>query len=163
MPSDNTLIQIIKFVYCFNILFSYPTTIYPTNLIIDSCLFRRIENLPSKHKIKENISHTLVLLAGILLAVFFYEKLDKLLALSGTILGTMLVLFIPSMCHYKLVAKSKCSKCGDIFIACYAVVVLVICSSNVIKNWNNEWSLYTKTGNYYIYFIYIFIYAYVYK
>ena len=39
MPSDNIIIIIVKFLFCINILFSYPITIYPTNVIIDSFLF----------------------------------------------------------------------------------------------------------------------------
>ena len=100
MPSDNIVIQIMKFLFSFNIFFSYPIGIYPANLIIDSTLFGRKENQPSKHLIKENISHTLVLALGILLAVFLYDKLDRILALTGTFIGCMIVLFIPSLCHY---------------------------------------------------------------
>jgi len=53
----------------------------------------------------ENFSHTIVLIVGMILAIYLYDSLDKVLALCGAILGTTVVLFIPSLCHYKLVAK----------------------------------------------------------
>jgi len=39
MPSDNSIIIAVKFLFCLNILFSYPITIYPTNVVIDSFAF----------------------------------------------------------------------------------------------------------------------------
>jgi hypothetical protein len=64
-----------------------------------------------------------------ILAIFFYDKLDKILALSGTLLGTTVVLLIPALCHYKLMVKSKAL---DIFIAGYSLLVLVGCTSIII-------------------------------
>jgi len=97
----------------------------------------------TRRTIYENISHSLVLIIGMTLAVFFYDKLDRILAFSGTILGTMVVLFVPSVCHYRLIARdkfegSRCAKVGDLFIACYALGVLLLCSVNLISNWDNK-------------------------
>jgi amino acid permease len=39
LPKDNGIIIGIKVLFSLNILFTYPITIYPTNLIIDSFLF----------------------------------------------------------------------------------------------------------------------------
>jgi hypothetical protein len=71
-----------------------------------------------------------------LLAIFLYDKLDKVIALSGTFLGTTVVLFIPEACHYKLVASdrwtgSMSAKIVDIFIIIYAFTTLVVCSTTI--------------------------------
>ena len=58
MPSENRLIQVVKVLYCFNIMFSYPLTIYPTNVVLDSILFRR----PRYHA--ENFIRLCVLILG---------------------------------------------------------------------------------------------------
>ena len=145
MPSDSVVIQIIKLLYCFNLVFSYPLTIFPTNLVIDSILFDDILKLEENSKVRlwaENFSRGVVCLIGVLLAVFLYDKLDKVIALSGTFLGTTVVLFIPATCHFKLVASSRFhgsnfQKIVDLFIIIYAFVALVVCSSTIFKNWNN--------------------------
>lgn len=99
--------QIIKILYTLNLVFSYPLTIYPTNIIIDSILFSSLPESSNLRLFLENFSRTIVLLIAMLLALFFYNSLDKLMALSGTILGTTVVLFIPSLCHYKLIARKE--------------------------------------------------------
>lgn len=136
MPAHDPVIQLVKALYCFNLLFSYPLCIYPTNLVIDNLLFDRLLNLQrgsTRRYWLENVSRICVLLAGILLAIFFYDKLDKILALCGTILGTTVVLFIPACCHYTIMGRSHV----DMFIACYAVLMLFVVSSIVFSNWNN--------------------------
>jgi len=135
MPASDPVIQLVKGLYCFNLLFSYPLTIYPTNVVIDNILFDRILKLQegSTHRYwLENFSRICVLVIGILLAVFFYDQLDKILALMGTILGTTVVLFIPACCHYRIMGRSHV----DMFIACYSIVMLILVSSIVFSNWN---------------------------
>ena len=143
MPPENPLIQLVKILYCINLLFSYPLCIYPTNMIIDSHLFKWLEEGSERRLIYENISHSLVLLLALLSALFFYQYLDKILAVIGTVCGLTVVLIIPSICHYKLIATdkivgSKFAKYTDIGISCYAVVALVVCFTQLISNWNNE-------------------------
>ena len=127
MPSENRLIQVVKVLYCFNIMFSYPLTIYPTNVVLDSILFRR----PRYHA--ENFIRLCVLILGMQLAIHFYDKLDKILALSGTLLGTSVVLFLPALCHYKLMQSSNKV---DLFIVSYSLLVLVGCTSIIIYQWS---------------------------
>lgn len=67
MPSENRLIQVVKVLYCFNIMFSYPLTIYPTNIVLDSILFRK-----PRYWI-ENFVRLVVLILGMVLAISFYD------------------------------------------------------------------------------------------
>ena len=137
MPSDDLVIQVVKVLYCFNIVFSYPITIYPTNVILDTILFDQIFNIDEGSKKRyyfENLLRVVVLIIGIVLAVFFYDQLDKIMALGGTILGTTVVLFTPAACHYKIVQSSPKI---DIFITIYALIVLVFCSGVIFAKWSN--------------------------
>ena len=88
-----------------NLVFSYPLTIYPTNIVLDSMLFGSLDETSKLRIFLEGLSRTVVLIIGMLLAIFFYDSLDKVLALSGTMLGTTVVLFIPAVCHYRLIAS----------------------------------------------------------
>ena len=57
-------------------MFSYPLTIYPTNVVIDNIIFDRMLNLQEGSRKRywlENLSRLIVLIAGIVLAVFFYD------------------------------------------------------------------------------------------
>ena len=88
----------------------------------------------------ENISHSVVLVIGMLLAIYLYDHLDKVLALCGAILGTTVVLFIPSVCHFKLIAcdrfeGSTLMKVFDLTISTYAVIVLILATSQVLFKW----------------------------
>ena len=39
LPADNLWIEIIKVLFCFNLVFSYPITINPTNTILEGYIF----------------------------------------------------------------------------------------------------------------------------
>ena len=107
--------------------------------MIDSIIFDdflKLEPNTKKRLWAENLSRAVVCIMGVLLAVFLYDKLDKVIALSGTFLGTTVVLFIPATCNYKLVATSRFhgsnfQKGVDIFIIVYAFTALVVCSTTI--------------------------------
>ena len=72
-------------------------------------------------------------------AVFLYEKLDKVLAICGSVLGTSVVLFLPSVSHYLLIGKSHkgtpWTRRIDLGIAVYAIIVLVGVTTQEILGW----------------------------
>ena len=43
MPPDNTLIQVVKFLFMINLVFSYPLTIFITNIILESFTFKSLK------------------------------------------------------------------------------------------------------------------------
>ena len=53
------------------------------------------------------IMSTLIVILGLIMAIAFYHDLDKLLATTGVLFGTFVVLFVPSLCHYRLLASNK--------------------------------------------------------
>ena len=108
MPADNKIIMIVKFLFIINLVFSYPLIIFITNLIIESYTFPKsvLKGKPNCRKYMKNVERSFVLLIGIVLAIYFDKTLDKLSALSGSILGTNVVMILPCTLHYKLVAKT---------------------------------------------------------
>ena len=100
LPSSNGYVQVIKILYTLNLVFSYPLTIYPTNIILDSIFLSSFREGTCSRSFLEKLIRTIVLLSAILLAVYLYSHLDIFLAASGTFLGTTVVLLIPSLCHH---------------------------------------------------------------
>ena len=74
-------------------------------------------------------------MAAILIAIYYFHKLDKILALSGTLLGTPLVMTFPAICHYKLVAKSSLGKAVDVFLVIISFVAMSLCTFNIVHKW----------------------------
>jgi len=111
-------------------------------MIIDAHLFYNcFEEGSSKRVFVENVSHTIVLVGAMLLALVSYHYLDKLLAIIGCFYGLTVVLILPSICHYKLIAcdpidGSIKKKIIDIGIATYAFSCMFVVSTMLIINWH---------------------------
>lgn len=129
MPADNPIIQIVKLAFVVNLVFSYPLTIFITNLILESYTCRRFKKATRTRKWLKNMQRTAVLLAGILCALYLKDSLDRVLSLSGCILGTTVCLTMPALSHYSLLARTTKEKAVDLFILVFAQVVLVVCTT----------------------------------
>ena len=92
--------------YCLNLVFSYPLTIYPTNKIIESFLFVRMKEVTTKRKWLKNLSRTVVAFLGCYFSILFKDVLDDFLGVTGAVLGISIILIIPTLCHYKICAKT---------------------------------------------------------
>ena len=65
-----------------------------------------------------------ILIFILLITVRLADKLDKVMAIAGAILGMINVLLIPSICHLKLLAETKAEKVKDILIIVFAVFMM---------------------------------------
>ena len=115
--------------------------IYVTNIIIDNHLFACFEEGSSKRMFFENVSHSIVLIAAMLLALVAYHYLDKILAFVGCFYGLTVVLILPSICHYKLIAcdpieGSTQKRVVDIAITVYAFIAMFVVSTMLIVNFH---------------------------
>ena len=75
MPADSKVIITVKFLFMLNLVFSYPLTIYITNIILESYTFSK-GTLKGKDKCRywmKNLQRTIVLIIGILCAIFFHK------------------------------------------------------------------------------------------
>lgn len=60
-----------NFLYLFVIVFSYPVTIYVTNYVIESIIFKRMAHSTLRKWLK-NLSRTIVLAIGTIVGTIFY-------------------------------------------------------------------------------------------
>ena len=104
MPERNPFVIFAKIFFLANVIFSYPLYIIVTNQIIESFIFKKMKNSELRKWLK-NLSRTIITILAVLIAVTFYHKLPKILALSGIILGAVIVLILPPLIHNKIVLK----------------------------------------------------------
>ena len=106
-----------------------------TNLILEQYLFRSFKKKTKTRKWLKNASRSLVLGSAIIVSLYFADSLDKVLALTGTIFGTAVVMTIPAACHYSLLAKTKWEKLKDGALIVLSVAVSVLCATRIIMTW----------------------------
>lgn len=135
MPAANPIIQVVKILFMINLVFSYPLTIFITNLILESFTFKNFKENNKQRKYLKNAQRSIVLLLGIVCAIYLKESLDKLLALSGTILGTNVVMSIPAICHLRLMAKTKTEIILDFVIIMISLSIMILCTYYIILQW----------------------------
>ena len=70
LPKDNVIVQIIKFAFIGNLVFSYPITIYITNIILEGFTFQTCKRKSATRRWLKNVQRSLVLLGGILLGLY---------------------------------------------------------------------------------------------
>ena len=106
LPRKSIVTYGIKVLFCIMLLFTYPLQMYPANIVIESYL---VPGWPKsrKRQMVKNISRTLVVAASCLLAISVYDKLEKLLAVVGALTCCPMAFTLPSLCHYKLIAKTQ--------------------------------------------------------
>jgi proton-coupled amino acid transporter len=113
LPADNKFVQLMKLLFCINLVFSYPMTNAITHTVAQEFVFGtsyggRADRPDEKvHYWKVNILRSLILCFSLCVTVCVADQLDHVLAIAGAILGMTNVLLIPSICHYKLLAETR--------------------------------------------------------
>jgi hypothetical protein len=102
MPETNPVVIVGKILFLFNIIFSYPLNIYQTNNVLESFSFNKMQYSKCRTWLK-NISRTVVVTIGVIVAVTFYYKIPKIIGLTAVILGSIIALIIPPLLHNKIV------------------------------------------------------------
>ena len=106
MPEENPAIITAKILYVIMVVISYPLTIYITNYVIEEIVFSKMEYSELRKWLK-NLSRTIVVALALFISIVFYYSLHKILGFSGLILGSIVVLIVPSLIHNTLVATTK--------------------------------------------------------
>lgn len=98
---EGIIVNIIKILYCINLVLTFPLTVYPANLIIESYIFGKMP--PSKKRtMLKNLSRTLVSFIGVATCLGVGGGVDKFISLAGTVACTPISFFLPAMFHLKL-------------------------------------------------------------
>ena len=76
-----------------------------------------------------------ILFAGIMISILVADKIDKVMALAGVILGMSNVLLIPAVCHLKLCATTKLAKSIDVGIIIVAIFMFFFGPITIVGQW----------------------------
>ena len=118
---------IIKVLFSFNLVISYPLMLYPANLVVESYLY---DGWPKskKRQLCKNINRAILVVFTIILALIAWNKLDYLLSITGSLFCTPIAFILPSLFHYKSCAETTAQKVIDLSIVSVSCVILVFCT-----------------------------------
>ena len=135
---EDNFLNITEMLFCVNLIFSYPLTIFPTNKIIESFIFESPADKTPFIKWARNFSRLIVCFLGCFFSILFKDYLDDFLGVTGAVLGISVILIIPTICHYKICAETKVQKTLDIIVVCVSFSILVLCTYNGTAAWIKE-------------------------
>ena len=136
LPADNLWIEIIKVLFCFNLVFSYPITINPTNTILEGYIFGGDPRRASRNETwLRRFSRFLVCLSATLFGILLASQMDKFLGLLGALLGSPLALTMPALIHLKLVAETRLIKLFDWLLILISIFTFALSTAMSASQW----------------------------
>lgn len=124
------------------LMFTYPLTINPANTTFEAFTIERwfpkkkslLKN-PKKNgpgwsnprSICKNFSRCLMVISAAYFGIELSKVLDKFVGLIGALFCTPLGMILPTLCHLKMVARSKEEKVNDIIIIAFSLFIMVLC------------------------------------
>ena len=134
LPATNVAVIIMKFLFSFNLIFTYSITIQPANQIFGNWFCSKAPRGKCRHWLK-NLQRTVVVVLSVILAVSIADKIDKFLGLVGALLCAPLAMTIPALVHLTLMAKTKKEKGIDLILILSSGFILAFCTIQSIANW----------------------------
>jgi len=150
LPADNKFVEIMKLLFCLNLMISYPITVVPTYNALEALMGKKEKNteddeLSDKLNVEGNsgesralywainLMRSVVLASTILIVLLVYSYLDRFIAVAGAIFGMTNVLLLPSLAHLKLMAKNKCQKAVNYFTITFSVFIIVFLPYTILS------------------------------
>lgn len=132
-PND-VFMMVVKVLFCLNMFFSYPLIIFPANMVIESYLYAGWEKT-RKRQMMKNLNRSILVLFTIVVSIAMAKQLDKFLAILGAIGCTPIAFTLPTLFHYKLLAKTKREKYIDISVIVFSLIIMVFCTAFGVYSW----------------------------
>ena len=125
---EGAVTVIIKILFMFMLIASYPLQMYPVHIIIENILY---DGWPKslKRQWSKNLSRSLLVLLSVLFTKALGENLDKFLSILGAVSCTPVAFTFPVLFHLKAVAKTRKEKCLDISILVFSLIIFFFCTT----------------------------------
>lgn len=133
LPATNLVVMITKMLFCVNLVFSYPLTIFPANRILESFIFSSKESSSVSRKWMINFSRFLMVVFACFCSINLQAILDQFLGISGAVLGIPIILIVPTLCHLRLCASTQREYTIDYAVITISVIVMGLCTFNGFK------------------------------
>jgi solute carrier family 36 (proton-coupled amino acid transporter) len=119
-----------------NLILTFPLTVYPANIIIESYIFGNMK--PSKTRtFLKNISRSIVSLIGVGTCILVGRGVDKFISLSGTMACTPISFLLPAIFHMKLAGPlTRGQILVDQLIIGLSIVILIFCTGFTLYTWS---------------------------
>jgi proton-coupled amino acid transporter len=133
LPQSSQVANLCIFGYVISMIFSYPITICPANVIFEGVTIDPRTKTGSKTEFwLKNLQRTVVCISAAVLGIQFLDVLDKLIALIGAALCAPVAMIIPTLCHLILIAKTRREKMEDIVIIVISLVIMLFCLAQAL-------------------------------
>lgn len=127
LPQDNNLVKLLIMLNVVILIFTYPLTVNPANTILESLTVNKWFRRSREDKMardedddfeqptqetwclysSKNISRLLICVSAAYLGIELHDKLDKFIGLLGALFCAPLALMTPTLCHLKVLAKTR--------------------------------------------------------
>ena len=134
LPAENVAVMLMKFLFSFNLLFSYPLAIQPANKIFGKWFCSGAPKGNCRYWLK-NLQRTILVVITVVIALTIADKIDKFTGLVGALLCAPLALTIPALVHLVLLAKTPKAKAIDIALVAGSIAVLAFSTVQTIQTW----------------------------
>lgn len=127
-------IIVIKVLFSFNLIFSYPLVIFPANMILEDNLYKGWPKSP-RRKWAKNLNRAIMVIFTVIISILMASQLDKFLALLGALGCTPIAFTLPTLMHMKLCNPGPRALLYDKIVVGVSLVILVFCSGYATYTW----------------------------
>ena len=161
LPADNVFVQIMKLLFCVNLMISYPITIKPLFTTLESLIGKKETNTDETNaaegdetQMEEddghggiagpvgqetltqywiiNVMRSAVVALCVIVVILVYDSLDKFISVAGSIFGMINVLLLPGLAHLKLMAKTKTDRIKDYCLIGFACCMMAFLPATIL-------------------------------
>lgn len=126
--------NVVKILFCFNLMFTFPLVIYPSVMIFDNYLFDGWGKT-KKRQWAKNFNRAFIVAFTCGFTVLLGNKLDKFLSILGALCCTPIAFIFPSIFHFKVCAETNIQKAIDLSIFVLGLGIMGYCTTTGLINW----------------------------
>ncbi|KAJ1656787.1 hypothetical protein IWQ61_003704 [Dispira simplex] len=134
LPADDPKVHTVQFLYSLAIMFSVPLQMFPAIRILEAGLFVRSGKGNPWVKWQKNLFRILLVLFIALVSLLGAEKLDRFVALIGSLACIPLSFIYPSVFHLKAIARTRKNRLIDLTIFVFGVITMVYVTFTTIQS-----------------------------
>ncbi|KAM3579471.1 hypothetical protein VKS41_007930 [Umbelopsis sp. WA50703] len=140
LPAKDPGVSTIIALYSLAICLSIPLQLFPAIRIMENGLFTtRSGKNNTIVKWEKNVFRVaVVFMCAWVSIVGSKDKLDKFVALVGTLFCAPLCFLFPPLFHFKAAAKSYVRKCADVAVMSFGLICMIYGTAMVLVQWNSS-------------------------